>query len=52
MRGLPIDPDDKDIIFEAIDFAIRKVTKYGDILPCADTLTKLRNGKVRRGKRT
>ena len=46
IRQLPLNPDDKSTIFEAIDFAIQKVTKYRDIMPRADTLMKLRNGKV------
>ena len=38
--------DDRSTIYEVIDFAIKKVTKYRDIMPRADTLMKLRNGKV------
>ena len=44
---LPLNPDDKSTIFEVIDFAIQKVTKYRDIMPYMDTLMKLRNGKAR-----
>ena len=51
IRDLPMNSDDKSTIFEVIDFAIQKVTKYRDIMPCADTLMKLRKGKVRREKR-
>ena len=51
IRRLPADPDDKDSIFELIDFAMEKVTKYRDIMPRADTLSKLRSGKVRRDRK-
>ena len=44
--------EDRETLFEVIDFAIQKVTKYRDIMPRAETLMKLRNGKVRREKRT
>lgn len=51
IRRLPADPDDKDSIFELIDLAMEKVTKYRDIMPRADTLSKLRSGKVRRDRK-
>ena len=31
IQWLPADPNDKDSIFEVIDFAMEKVTKYGNI---------------------
>ena len=49
IRGLNV--EDKDTVYEVLDFAVQKVTKYRDIMPRANTLMKLRNGKVRREKR-
>lgn len=46
-----LDAEDRDALYEVIDFAVQKVTKYMDIMPRADTLMKLRNGKVH-NKRT
>ena len=43
-----IPENEKDEICGLLDFAIEKVTKYRDILPQAETLSKLRTGKVRR----
>lgn len=51
IRELQLGPEDRNTIFEVIDFATQKVTKYRDIMPRSDTLIKLRNGKVR-SKRT
>ena len=47
-----MNPEDRETIFKVIDFAIQQVTKYWNIMPHAETLMKLRNGKVRREKRT
>ena len=49
IRGM--NPVDREALLEVMDFAIQKVTKYRDIMPRAETLMKLRNGKVRREKR-
>ena len=46
-----LNAEDRDAVYEVLDFAIQKVTKYQDIMPRANTLMKLRNGKVRREKR-
>lgn len=45
-----IPEDAKEEIYGLLDFAIEKVTRYRDILPQAETLTKLRTGKIRREK--
>lgn len=42
--------EEKNEICEVLDFAMEKVTKYRDIMPQAETLSKLRTGKVRREK--
>lgn len=41
-----ISEDKKDEICGLLDFVMEKVLKYGDILPQAETLSKLRTGKV------
>jgi len=38
-------------VHELINFAAEKVTKHRDIAPRADTLKKLRSGKVRKEKK-
>ena len=43
--------EEKDMVYELVDLAMEKVTKYRDIIPQASTLQKLRNGKVRKTKR-
>ena len=43
--------EDRETLIAVIDFAIQQVTKYQDIMPRAETLMKLRNGKVHREKR-
>jgi len=39
------------LIHELIDFAAKKVTMYRDIAPRAETLKKLRNGKMHKEKK-
>ncbi|RPB19239.1 hypothetical protein L211DRAFT_853423 [Terfezia boudieri ATCC MYA-4762] len=46
-----LDFDEKEWVFELIDFAGEKVAKHRDIAPRADTLSRLRDGKVRRTKK-
>lgn len=45
-----IPEDTKEEIHGLLDFAMEKMTKYRDILPQAETLNKLRTGKIRREK--
>ena len=45
---LKLNPEEKSPIYQLIDFAGEKITKHRDIAPRADTLKKLRNGKVRK----
>jgi len=42
--------DKQQSICMLMDYAIEKVTKYRDIAPQAETLSKLRSGKVRKKK--
>ena len=51
IRTLPVNPEDKVALLETLNFAMEKVTKYRDILPRAETLNKLRTGKVRKEKK-
>ena len=44
--------DQQGKIIEFIDFAMEKVTGYRDIAPCAETLKRLRDGKVRKEKQS
>jgi len=45
------DDDNRAMVHELINFAAEKVTKHRGIAPCADTLKKLRSGKVRKEKK-
>jgi len=45
------DDDNRAIVHELINFAVEKVTKYRDIAPHANTLSKLHSGKVRKKKK-
>ena len=51
IRKCDLEPEDKDTMYELIDYAGEKVTKYRDITPRADTLKLLRSGKLRREKK-
>jgi len=46
------DDDNRAMVHELINFAAEKVTKHRDIARRADTLKKLRSGKVRKEKGT
>ena len=45
---LNLNHDDTNLVYELIDFVGEKLTKHRDIIPRADTLSKLRSGKVRK----
>ena len=51
MMRLKLDTEDKGMVHELINLMMEKVTKHRDIVPQADTLKKLRSGKVRREKK-
>ena len=46
-----LNAQDRDAVYEVLDFAIQKVTKCRDIMPHTNSLMKLRNGMVQREKR-
>ena len=48
---LPVNPEDKVALLEILNFTIEKVTEYCNILPWAETLNKLRTGKVCKEKK-
>ncbi|RPB18389.1 hypothetical protein L211DRAFT_874882 [Terfezia boudieri ATCC MYA-4762] len=50
-RKLNKDDELKGMVYELIDFAEEKVTKYRDIAPHAETLNKLRDGKIRKTRK-
>ena len=51
MIRLELTDDSRAMVQELINFAAEKVTKHRDIAPRADTLKKLRSGKVRKEKK-
>ena len=48
IASLNLNHIDTNSIYELIDFCGEKITKHRDIIPRADTLSKLRSGKVRK----